>query len=163
MGFANQCTDLLCVTNRCAWLIDPCVISGFCRELDENCALLGYYAASSGSFFPVFRDIISVTSSRLKMGPIEFSEKSVRNYYYLLRNNPEERNSDLLLFWSLILRSSVCLSPKITKRFIPNLIEVNWQRFMPFIIFICFIKPSFIIPLLRGLINSMWKTCDEFR
>jgi hypothetical protein len=22
------------------------VISGFCREVDENCALLGYYAAS---------------------------------------------------------------------------------------------------------------------
>jgi len=26
------------------------VISGFCHEVDENCALLGYYAASSGIF-----------------------------------------------------------------------------------------------------------------
>ena len=26
------------------------VISGFRREVDENCALLGYYAASSGNF-----------------------------------------------------------------------------------------------------------------
>jgi len=163
MGFANQCNHLPCVTNRCAWLIDPCMISGFCRELDENCTLLGYYAASSDSFFPIFRDIISVPSSRLKMGRIEFSKNSVRNYHYLLRNNPEERKSDLLLFWSLILTSSVCLSPKTTKRFIPNLIGVNWHRFMPFIIFDCFIKPNFIIPLLRSLINSMCKTCDRFR
>jgi len=28
-----------------------CVISGFRREVDENCSLLGYYAASSGNFF----------------------------------------------------------------------------------------------------------------
>ena len=27
-------------------------ISGFRREVDENCALLGYYAASSGNSFP---------------------------------------------------------------------------------------------------------------
>jgi len=27
-----------------------CVISGFCREVAENCALLGYFAASSGYF-----------------------------------------------------------------------------------------------------------------
>jgi len=28
-----------------------CVISGFHREVDENCVLLGYYVASSGNFF----------------------------------------------------------------------------------------------------------------
>jgi len=28
-----------------------CVISRFCREVEANCALLGYYAASSGNFF----------------------------------------------------------------------------------------------------------------
>jgi len=27
-----------------------CVISGFRRDLDENCALLGYYAASISNF-----------------------------------------------------------------------------------------------------------------
>ena len=27
------------------------VISGFRREVDENCAILGSYAASSGNFF----------------------------------------------------------------------------------------------------------------
>jgi hypothetical protein len=37
-----------------------CVISGFCREEDENCNLLGYYAASSGNFLPTFRDKIYI-------------------------------------------------------------------------------------------------------
>ena len=31
-------------------------ISGFRRDVDEICALLGYYAASSGSPLPMFRD-----------------------------------------------------------------------------------------------------------
>jgi len=30
------------------------VISGFRREVDGNCALLGYFAASSGNFLPTF-------------------------------------------------------------------------------------------------------------
>ena len=30
--------------------IFECVIPGFRSEVDENCALLGYYAASSGNF-----------------------------------------------------------------------------------------------------------------
>jgi len=30
------------------------------------------------------------------MGPIGYLEKSVRNYHYSLRNNPEERNSHVL-------------------------------------------------------------------
>ena len=33
-------------------------ISGFRREVDENCALLGYYAASSSNSLPTFRDRI---------------------------------------------------------------------------------------------------------
>ena len=33
-----------------------CVISGCCREEDENCDLLGYYAASNCNFVPKFRD-----------------------------------------------------------------------------------------------------------
>ena len=39
------------------------MISGFCCILDENCALLGYYAASSGNFLPIFRDNLSDPSS----------------------------------------------------------------------------------------------------
>ena len=38
-------------------------ISDFRRELHENCDLLGYYAASSGNFLPLFRDNLSVPSS----------------------------------------------------------------------------------------------------
>jgi hypothetical protein len=35
-------------------------VSGFRVETDEKCALLGYYAASSGDFLPTFRDNLSV-------------------------------------------------------------------------------------------------------
>jgi len=37
----------------CVW----CLISGFRRELDENCALLGHYTANSGDFLPVYSNI----------------------------------------------------------------------------------------------------------
>jgi hypothetical protein len=42
-----------------------CVISVFRRDVYEICALLGYYAAFSGSSVPTFRDI-SDPSSRFK-------------------------------------------------------------------------------------------------
>jgi hypothetical protein len=35
----------------------------FRREVDENCAVMGYYAASSGNFLPTFRDNLSFPSS----------------------------------------------------------------------------------------------------
>jgi len=34
-----------------------CVISDFRREVAENCALLGYYAASNGNFLPTFWEV----------------------------------------------------------------------------------------------------------
>jgi len=37
----------------------PCVISGFRRKADGNCASLDHYAASSGNFLTKFRDNIS--------------------------------------------------------------------------------------------------------
>jgi len=43
-----------------------CVIPGFRLEVIQNCALLGYYAASSGNSLPTFRDNLSVPSSRVK-------------------------------------------------------------------------------------------------
>ena len=52
------------VSHLCTNCSVYCVISGFRREVDENCALLGHYAASSGSYVPTFRDNLSVTSSR---------------------------------------------------------------------------------------------------
>jgi len=42
------------------------VTSGLRREADGYCVLLGYYAASSGSFLPTFRDNLSVPSSGFK-------------------------------------------------------------------------------------------------
>ena len=53
--------------------------------LEENCALLGCYAACSGKslFWP------------LKMEPTGCPETSVRINHYKLRNSPEERRSHL--------------------------------------------------------------------
>ena len=50
-----------------------CVISGFRREVDDNCALLGHYAARRGNSFPTFQNILSSRAKNswsLKMGPI---------------------------------------------------------------------------------------------
>jgi hypothetical protein len=44
------------------------VISSFRREVDENYALLGYYAACSGNLLTTFRDNLWVKSSRAKNG-----------------------------------------------------------------------------------------------
>jgi len=41
------------------------VISSFCCKVDENCVLLGYYAECSGYSLPMFRDNISVPSSKV--------------------------------------------------------------------------------------------------
>jgi hypothetical protein len=58
-----------------------CVTSGFRRQVVENCALLGYYAASG--------------CWTLRIGPIGCPETSVRNCHCWLRNNPEQRGSHL--------------------------------------------------------------------
>jgi hypothetical protein len=78
-----------------------CVISGFRNKVDKNC-LLSYYAASSSNFLSMFRDNLSVPSSRakmgtisLKIGPVSCPETSIRIYYYSLCNNPEESSSQL--------------------------------------------------------------------
>jgi hypothetical protein len=65
--------------------VDQRVVSRFCREVAENCALLGYCAASSGNFLPTFREKLSVPSSGFNT--------SIRNYHHSLLNNPEERIS----------------------------------------------------------------------
>ena len=38
----------------------PSVMLGFCPEVDENWALMGYYAATSGNFLLTFQDNMSV-------------------------------------------------------------------------------------------------------
>jgi hypothetical protein len=47
------------------------MISGFRRHVDENCALLGCYAASSCNFVPTFRKNLLVLSSGVKNNPEE--------------------------------------------------------------------------------------------
>jgi len=66
------------------------LISGFLREVDEICALLGYYAAYGGNSLPMFRYTLSVPPFK---GPIVYPETSVRNYHHTPRNIPEERRS----------------------------------------------------------------------
>jgi hypothetical protein len=43
------------------------MILDFRREVNETSAVLGYYAASSGNFLQIFRDNLSVPSSRIKI------------------------------------------------------------------------------------------------
>jgi len=70
------------------------VISGFRRKLDGNSVLLGHYAACSGKFFGTpYR--FHLQGSK---GPIGCPETSVRSYNYTLRNDPEERSSQV--WWS---------------------------------------------------------------
>ena len=76
------------------------VISGFRREVDENCVLLDYYADSSGNSLTTFRDSLSVSSSRVKNlflaledGADRLSRNVAKELTLLIRNNPEERSS----------------------------------------------------------------------
>ena len=68
------------------------------KKLDENCILLGYYAASSSNSQPMFRDNLM---GPLTMGAIGFiledgTDSLPRNagkeLQLPLRNNPEERS-----------------------------------------------------------------------
>jgi len=53
-----------------------CYISGFRREVDESCALLGYCAASIADSFQTFRDKLSVPlQESLKYGAIVFTKR----------------------------------------------------------------------------------------
>ena len=67
----------------------------------EICALLGYYAALSGSSVPTFLDNLSV-------GPIGCPESSVQNYHSTLRNIPEDHRSHLHRGGSLNSRVKAC-------------------------------------------------------
>jgi hypothetical protein len=55
--------------------------SGFRREVDEKCALLGYYAGSSGNSLPTFRDKLSGPIFRLPPG----SRREMRSFGLLRR------------------------------------------------------------------------------
>ena len=63
-------------------------------------SFLGFYAAQYGSFLPMFwgkpfGPIIKSQPWPLKMWPIRSPETSVTHYHSTLRNNPEERRSNI--------------------------------------------------------------------
>jgi hypothetical protein len=59
--------SLVPILNQMALLyISLFVISGFRRNVDENCAFQGYYAASSGNLVPTFRVNLAAQSSGAK-------------------------------------------------------------------------------------------------
>jgi hypothetical protein len=72
------------------------VNSGFRREVAENCALLGYYAASSGNFLPTFGEKLSVLSSCHSKDGSDTMSPNVgkkKKYHYPPRNSPEQHSS----------------------------------------------------------------------
>ena len=62
------------------------MISGFSREVDENCALRGHYASPYRRFETTYLSLLQ--ESRIKK-----NETSVRNYQYSVRHNSQERSS----------------------------------------------------------------------
>jgi len=79
------------------------VISGFRSEVDENCALLGRYAASSGNLLPAFRDNLSVPSSGVKKyyPPISFYLVWSTRYYLL--SSTHHKSSRYVFFLTPLL------------------------------------------------------------
>jgi hypothetical protein len=72
------------------------VISGFVRDIDEMCPLLGRYAASNDNPLLTFRGSFLVPSSKAKkMGPRR-RETPVKDYHWTLRNAPEDYRSHQL-------------------------------------------------------------------
>jgi len=74
------------------WISLVCMISGFRRYVNGNCALLGYHTANSGYSLPTFRDNLSVPFSRdkvtvlLKM--VDRLSRNVCNSLPTFRDNP---------------------------------------------------------------------------
>jgi hypothetical protein len=95
------------------WLVvitETGCLSSFRLEVNENCALLGHYAASVGNSIPTFRDNPSIRPARVKDvlgfltvadGPLGCPATSVRNCHYSTRNGPEESNSRDFFFYTL--------------------------------------------------------------
>ena len=65
--------------------------SGFHSEVDENFALMGYYATYSDNSLPSFRDNLPLMV--MKKEPIVCLETSARNYHHTLRNVSGDRIS----------------------------------------------------------------------
>jgi hypothetical protein len=95
------------------------LISGFPRDVDLICGLLGDYTASWGNYLPTFRESVSVPSSRVeisfvesrhvKMGPTRCPETSVNNYLTTPCNHPKDHRLNQHRGGSL--KSNLKLSP----------------------------------------------------
>jgi hypothetical protein len=67
------------------------LISGFGRDVDEICPLLGYYEASCGNCLPTFRDNVSIPSSRVKSSSRKERKRATYNVdsgKYVRGSNP---------------------------------------------------------------------------
>jgi hypothetical protein len=73
-----------------------CAIVGFCREVNENCALLCYHAASSDNSLPMFRDITTTWCVITRQSAVLISDRlgdtqciSMKNkaVHYLVNTN----------------------------------------------------------------------------
>jgi hypothetical protein len=99
-------------------------ISGCRRDIDEICALLGYYAPSNGNPLPTFRNNVP-----LKIGPIRCPETTVKDYHSTLRNTPAERRSPILCITHKVLKikeSPVKMDSYVTSLFTATFAN-NWQ------------------------------------
>jgi hypothetical protein len=62
---------------------DVTLISGFRRDVDEICGLLGNYTASCGNYLPTFRDNVSVPSSRRRVITQKTKKPKIKEQYDL--------------------------------------------------------------------------------
>ena len=65
------------------------VISAFRREVDENCVLLGCYAAGGGNSLPTIRDNQSVPSSVVKKQRKTLADRTDRLYRNIGKEMPQ--------------------------------------------------------------------------
>ena len=82
--------------------INLCVISGFCRDADDNCTLLCRYAAFSGKYSPTFRDNLSVPSWYYHFTLCNSTEEH-RSHINLIYKLPEPPN--LILLWCEVINA----------------------------------------------------------
>jgi hypothetical protein len=96
--------------------ISLCVISGFRRDGNEICALLGYYAVQSENSVLTFWNNLSVPSSRVKKGPswpLKMEPIGCQQRWYripTLRCVTSHKNTDLSQFMDFTVTVTVLLS-----------------------------------------------------
>jgi len=80
--------------------VTQCVISGIRHEVEKICALLGYYRARSGNSLPMFRDNLSVPSSKVNKS----KKKSMCRFWWWLAIRCDGGIVRNGVFWSLQCR-----------------------------------------------------------